>query len=154
MCFGLCETLSAFSQQSPDPHAREADRQADGQTQPQGLAAEPLQDPAGKCWEMPPPPVFVGPGGWEEEEEIFLFRLRPKELCESTMIRVQSLEEVIVAPKCLKLVIRGWVLRVRGSVPLHHVLMLLMQLDTPCPWQSILRVAKPGQSLYHHAQEG
>lgn len=56
---------------------------------------------------MPPPPVFVGPGGWEEEEEIFLFRLRPKELCESTMIRVQSLEEVIVAPKCLKLVIRG-----------------------------------------------
>lgn len=80
MCFGLCETLSAFSQQSPDPHMREADRQADRQTQQWWLAADPLQDPAGKHREMAPPPAFVSPGGWEEEEEVFFSGLRPKEL--------------------------------------------------------------------------
>lgn len=29
---------------------------------------------------MPPPAASVGPGGWEEEEEIFLLGLGPKEL--------------------------------------------------------------------------
>ena len=36
---------------------------------------------------MPSSPAFLGPGGWEEEEEIFLLRRRPKEFVKAKYSR-------------------------------------------------------------------
>lgn len=39
---------------------------------------------------MPPPAASVGPGGWEEEEEIFLLGLGPKELLKAKYLRYKD----------------------------------------------------------------
>lgn len=93
MCFGLSETLSAFSQQSPDPpRGRQTDQQRQAamvlccKTPPRALSQ-------GSPQEMSPQPAFVASSG-QGEEEMLLLRLRGlvKAKCLGYKVFVEKME--------------------------------------------------------------